>query len=680
MKSFLGVALCCLLVASALSQSTGVRRFITPEDLWKLKRVGAPSMHTEGTWVAVEVTTFNIEKDDSTSEVWLLSTDGKTQKQLTRSGGKNSTPKWSPDGKLIAFTSKRTGDERPQIYTMAIDGGEAKRVSELPDVPTSIKWSGDSKTIYCLMQSYPGASSDADHRKGEEAAKQPKSKAVVIDDAQYRYWDKWQTDGKRPVVMAVNIESGKHDYLLKGTKLCVYHNEPSEAYYDVSPDGKTLCYVSDSSKEYGRDINLDLYTRDLTNGQSEPVLITQDNTANDSYPAFSPDGKTIAFTRQKIKYFYADRARLCAYDISGKTTKVLTEEYDRTCTTPQWLADGNRIACEIESDGKMGIGFIDSKTGKVMYPPEKVSERSISFAKTKRMAAYLRSSFDEPPRVYVHGPGGEPLPIESFNENYTSIWTMGKYEVKTFKGADDKDIQMFLVYPPYFDASKKYPLVQMVHGGPHNAFLNDFSFRWNPQVWAAQGWVIAIVNFHGSSGFGQQFTDSITGDLGTKPMLDIMKSTEWLEQQPWIDKSKIAAAGASYGGYMMAWLNGHTDKFKTMVCHAGVYNWHSMMASDIVLGRNRSLGAFPWDDPTIADKQTPQRFAKNFKTPTLVLHGEKDYRVPLTQGMEYYNTLRQKGVPSRFVYFPDENHWILKPQNSLLWHREVFGWLKKYLD
>jgi len=236
---------------------------------------------------------------------------------------------------------------------------------------------------------------------------------------------------------------------------------------------------------------------------------------------------------------------------------------------------------------------------------------------------------------------------------------------------------MFVVYPPNFDDSKKWPLVQMVHGGPHNAFQNDFSYRWNPQVWAAQGWVVAIVNFHGSSGFGQEFTDSITGDLGTKPMTDIMKATEFLCAKPWIDKNRVAAAGASYGGYMMAWLNGHTDIFKTMVCHAGVYNWHSMLASDVVKGRERSLGAPPWGDLTKVDQQSPQRFAANFKTPTLVVHGEKDFRVPITQGIEYYNTLRQKGVPTRFLYFPDENHWVLKPQNSLLWHKEVFAWISK---
>jgi dipeptidyl aminopeptidase/acylaminoacyl peptidase len=238
---------------------------------------------------------------------------------------------------------------------------------------------------------------------------------------------------------------------------------------------------------------------------------------------------------------------------------------------------------------------------------------------------------------------------------------------------------MWVVYPPNFDPKKKWPLVQMVHGGPHNGITTDFSFRWNPQLWAAQGYVVGVVNFHGSSGFGQKFTDSITGDMGTKPLTDIMKATDWFIEQPWIDKDRMAAAGGSYGGYMMAWLNGHTDRFKALVCHAGVYNWHSMMASDVIKFRERALGAPPWEEMEKVDKQNAQRYAKNFKTPTLVVHGEKDYRVPVTQGLEYYNTLRQKGVPARLLYFPDENHWVLKAQNSRLWHKEVFAWLDRYV-
>ena len=294
---------------------------------------------------------------------------------------------------------------------------------------------------------------------------------------------------------------------------------------------------------------------------------------------------------------------------------------------------------------------------------------------------FLRSSFDRPAALCtVATDGGKPRKLDTLNEALTASWALGKVKNVTFKGADEDDVQMWIVYPPNFDDSKKWPLLQVVHGGPHGCIANDFSYRWNPQVFAAHGYVVSCVNFHGSSGFGQKFTDSITGDMSTKPFTDVMKGTDWMEAQAYIDKNRMAAAGGSYGGFMMSWLNGHTDRFKAMVCHAGVYNWHSMMASDFVRARERPLGVPPWGgDLDKIDRQNPQRFAKNFKTPTLVVHGEKDFRVPVTQGMEYYNTLRIKGVPTRLLYFPDENHWVLKPQNSRLWYREFFGWLDRYI-
>ena len=279
----------------------------------------------------------------------------------------------------------------------------------------------------------------------------------------------------------------------------------------------------------------------------------------------------------------------------------------------------------------------------------------------------------------VVDPPFETRRIDQFNTELTAKWDLGEVKDVTYKGADDEDVQMWIVHPPGFDATKKWPLLMVVHGGPHNGITTDFHFRWNLHLLASKGYVVACPNFHGSTGFGQRFTDSITGDMATKPFIDIMKATDYMIATGYIDKERMAAAGASYGGYMMAWMNGHTDRFKAMICHAGVFNWHTQMASDIVRSRERALGALPWGDIAKIDRQSPQRFAANFKTPTLVIHGEKDFRVPINNGFEYFNTLRLKGVPTRLVYFPDENHWVMKPQNSRLWHREVFAWLEKYI-
>ncbi|MFT3878409.1 MAG: S9 family peptidase [Gemmatales bacterium] len=736
-------------------QGQEAKRPITAEDLLKVKRIGAPSTSPDGQWAVVDVSTITPGTNDSTSELWLLSTDGKTQKQLTRSGGRNSSPKWSPDGQSIAFLSQRAGDEVTQIYVISPEGGEARRVSKMPMAPFGIKWGADSKTIYCTAWTWLDTPCDTTYNRRVKELKEGKTQAYIIEEGTFRYWDRWIADGKRPVVWSVDVTNGQHRNLLAHCQKHLPPYEASEKDYDVSPDGKELAFVSENVKVLGLDTNHDIYTLDLTNKEAEAKNITSDNAANDTNPVYSPDGKNLAFLRQTVKFFYADRFRLMLRNNATGTTKELTASLDRSCGNPVWLPDNNRIAVEIEDSGITNIGFV-TVDGKIMRPKEPVSEHAISFAmgnskqvsklegeildsqlsaaqnavdvytkevphqkrvgsesdvdlaiarleqakqnlialklkkinvegkglvgqpqKAPRVGVYQVSSFDQPITIMAHRPGSQPLKLEHFNDALVAEWKLGRVENLTFKGADDKNVQMFVIYPPNFDANKKWPLVQMVHGGPHNAFQNDFSYRWNPQVWAAQGWVIAIVNFHGSSGFGQDFTDSITGDMGTKPMTDIMKATEFLCAKPWIDKNRVAAAGASYGGYMMAWLNGHTELFKTMVCHAGVYNWHSMMASDMVRGRARALGAAPWGDLSKIDQQSPQRFAANFKTPTLVVHGEKDFRVPITQGIEYYNTLRQKGVPTRFVYFPDENHWVLKPQNSLLWHKEVFAWLSK---
>ncbi len=653
------------------------RRPMTFEDLWKVRRPGPPSVSPDGKWAVVELTSYDLEKNDSSSELWLLSSDGKAQKRLTTAPGKNSSPKWSPDGKQIAFLSKRVGDEHPQIYVIAPAGGEARRVSRMPMPPSALKWGPDGKTVYCVGWTWPGADDETYRRKDREL-KEGKVKAYVIDDALFRYWDRWLADGRRPTVFAVDVATGKHRDVLAGTGLHLPPTEPSASDYDVSPDGKEICFVADSLKKPGLDNNPDLFTLKL-DGKGTPKNITADNVGSDTQPAYSPDGKWIAFVRSTVKHFTTDCQKLTLHDRATGKSRALTLALDRSCSGPRWLPESTDVLCGIENEGYVNLSRVDVTGGEVVRMEGRYTDGSHDVARDAKTVVFLRTSFDLPPAVYARRVGHPAQPIESFNDEIVSCWKLGKVESVTFKGAGDDDVQMWLIYPPDFDPNKKWPLVHIVHGGPHIGVTTAFSFRWNPQLWAAQGYVVAVVNFHGSSGFGKAFADSITGDLGTKPGIDVLKATDWLEKKPWIDKDRMACAGASFGGYMMAWLNGHTDRFKAMVCHAGVYSYHGQMASDVVYSRERALGAFPWNDLARVDLQSAQRYAKNFKTPTLVLHGERDYRVPVTHGLEYFMTLKLKGVPARLVYFPDENHWVLKPQNSRLWHREVFAWLEKYI-
>ncbi len=657
-------------------QEKDSKRPITLEDLWKIQRLAKPAISPDGQWVAQEVASHSMDDNTSTTALWLLSADGKTQRTLTSHKGSNTSPVWSPDGGAIAFLSKRAGDV-PQIYLIAPGGGEARQLTKLPMAPSSLKWSADGKTIYCVVNVWPDTPDVESYRKKEKAAKDDKVQAYIIDDAMYRVWDKWIADGKRPVVFAIDAATGAPTNLFAHTKRTL-HVTTSD--YDVSPDGKEICFVSETAKQLGMDFNSDLYVMP-TDGSAEPKNITTDNPAADAHPVYSPNGQGIAFLRQSVKYFYADRSRIALHDRSTGKNREITTTFDRTCANPQWAADSNGIYFEAEDKGYYRLFAVSVKGEDVTALTAGFTDQSLSLSRNGKQIAFLRSNFGIPPALFTIAlPMVKPPErVDRFNDKLRGEWNLGETKEVTFKGADDADVQMWIVYPPNFDANKKWPLLQIVHGGPHNGITTDFHYRWNLHLFASKGYVVSTINFHGSSGFGQKFTDSITGDMATKPFTDVMKGTDWLEKQPYIDKNRIAAAGASYGGYMMAWLNGHTDRFKAMVCHAGVYNWHSMMASDIVRSRERPLGAMPWGDIAKIDKQSPERFAAGFKTPTLVMHGEKDFRVPITQGFEYYNTLRIKGVPSRLVYFPDENHWILRPQNARLWHREFFAWFDKHI-
>jgi dipeptidyl aminopeptidase/acylaminoacyl peptidase len=665
-------SLCLVLPLHAQSE----KRPITFEDVWKVQRLGKPAISPDGQWVAVEVTRFDLEADSSTSNIWLLSTDGKTQKQLTNFKGKNSGPAWSYDGKQIAFISKRSGDV-PQIHLISPEGGEARQLTYLPMAPGGLEWGRDGKSIFCVVNTWPRMADDDEYRKREKERKDSKVQAFIIEDALYRIWDTWIADGKRPVVFRVNLATGKHENLFAKTDLFLPPVYADAGSYDVSPDGKTIAFTAESTKEIGTDFNADIYEMPI-DPFGEPKNLTHENAGNDTAPAYSPDGGKLAYLRQTMRFFYADRNRLMVFNRASMVSEEWTKSVDRSVSSPCWTPKGDGVVVDVEDKGYhriLGVGGPD----KIIDFTKGHSDTAPAIAADVKVCAFLRTTFDFPHQVWVFSPAKEPMRIDRFNDGLVKQWDLGPTKEVYFKGADDEPVQMWIVYPPRFDAKKKWPLIQFVHGGPHNGIPTDFHYRWNMHLLASKGYVVSCVNFHGSSGYGQKFTDSITGDMATKPYYDVMKGTDWMESKPYIDKDRMVAVGASYGGYMMAWINGHTDRFKAMVCHAGVYNWHSMMASDIVRSRERPLGALPWGDLTKIDVQSPQRYAGSFKTPTLVTHGERDFRVPIGQGMEYYNTLRLKGVPTRFVYFPDENHWILKPQNARLWTREFFAWIDRYV-
>jgi dipeptidyl aminopeptidase/acylaminoacyl peptidase len=408
--------------------------------------------------------------------------------------------------------------------------------------------------------------------------------------------------------------------------------------------------------------------------------LTSDSSLSDGGPRYSPDGRHLAWTSYNVKRAFNDQGRLTLYERRTGRVRRLASRLDRATSKLAWAPDAKSLFLLVEDRGRHGLhrlGLSDSLPTPVA-PTGTVGGFALS--RDGKRIAFDRATLSYPPALFAIGRDGRgERSIETLNRVLLSRATLGTTREFTIKGWGGHPVQVWVTYPPRFDPKRKWPLLHSIHGGPHAAHLDGWHFRWNTQVFAAKGYVVVGVNYHGSSGFGQQWLETITGDYGTREYADTEAATDFMLQQGYIDRDRLSASGGSYGGYMVAYMNGHTDRYKTYVCHAGCYDWVSMMATDGYRFFAKELGAFHWDNPARVMKQSPHHYARRMKTPTLVIHGELDYRVPATQALQYYNTLRARKVPARLVYFPDENHWILKPQNSRLWYREFFAWVKRYV-
>ncbi len=405
--------------------------------------------------------------------------------------------------------------------------------------------------------------------------------------------------------------------------------------------------------------------------------LTPDNPADDANPLYSPDGKWLAYTRKAIPTFYADTQKLVLRSRRDGTTRTLAADFDRSAEGLVWTPDGKALYGSIDDAATRRVYRFDVATGAATPLTRAGDFASLAVAGKPAVLVATRQSFSEPPAlVRVDLKTGDPARLSTSNDELLGQVSLGKVESVTYAGANGAPIQMWVVYPPGFDPAKKYPLFLLLHGGPHNGITDAWTYRWNAQVFAGWGYVVAWHNFHGSSGFGQQFTDSINPDQATLPYGDTIKAAEWFMAKPWIDTERMVAGGGSYGGYLATTLLGREHPFKALIAHAAVYNEYTQIGSDY--GAEKARFYQYWEKPAEFQANSPHMAAANFKTPTLVIHGQLDQRVPVNHGMELFNTLQTKGIPSKFVYFPDENHWVLKPQNSLFWYEQVKDWVTHY--
>ena len=640
------------------------------------------------------LTSFSMEDNKSASSLWLFSTLGGAPRRLTACGEKDGAPRWSPDGRWIAFTAKREQegkkDAEPQLYLIAPDGGEAHRAAEVATGVEAFRWCPDGRRLVFVSWVWPEAKGAKGQAKALAAFKERKESAYVTSEAQYRWWDRNLPMGRVARLHLLELgpnraadKAGKVRDLFEGTPYELTRADPDANCFDVAPDGRRAVFAFDPAPEKRADGRYALAEIELKSGKVR--VIAQDADWDFGHPRYSPDGHRIAFTASHQAVKHTMPAQLAVWERESGRWEVVSAEWDHEVHAPlHWEDDGQALLFMAEQRGRTHLWRFDL--------PDRRAEIALrggwvgGFDKAAGTLVALHDTASHPARLLAQLPGAEPKRIEHFNDALLAGLEMGHVEEMWIQGAAASPgargdpVQVWITYPPGFDPKKTYPLLHQIHGGPHTGPGDNWHYRWNTQVFAARGYLVASVNYHGSSGFGYAFKDSITQRWGALELQDVEAATDVLLKKPFVDPKRVFAAGGSYGGYMVAWMNGHVapGRYRAYICHAGCFDWVAMFADDAWAWHAKELGAWYWDDMSKPHSQSPHAFAAGMSTPTLVIHGALDYRVPDAQGLAYYNTLKARGVDARLVWFPDENHWILKPRNSRLWYQEFFGWLERH--
>ncbi len=664
-------------------------RPLTVDDLWQLQRLGPPSLSPDGAQSVCAVNGFSMDDNTGRSALWLLSTLGGAPRPLTHCGDKDGQPRFSPRGDRVGFIARREQqgikDETPQFYLIPVDGGEARRVGEVATGVDAFRWCPDGKRIVFVSWVWPALKGSAAQARAMKAFKARKTTGYATSEAQYRHWDHFTPAGRVPRLHLMDLASGRVRDLFEGSDYALTRADPDAHCFDISPDGRRVVFAFDPAPEKRIDGRYALAELELRSGRFETMV---QNIAWDvGAPRYSPDGERIAFiaSHQAVKHTMPGQLAVCR---RGEPFDLVSGEWDHEVQAPlQWESDGQALLFTAEARGRRHLWRFDieQRRAEVVVAGGWVQ----GFDKTAGTLVTVADAADHPARMHAHLPGEAARRIETFNDALMSRITLGRHEELSITGALGDAVQVWLFYPPGFNPKRKYPLLQVIHGGPHTAVGDNWHYRWNNALFAAQGGdagqgqVVAAVNFHGSTGFGYAFLDSITQRWGELELQDIEAATTELLKRPYIDPRRVYASGGSYGGFMVAWMNGHVPggaggRYAAYVCHAGCFDWTAMFADDAWSWHAKELGGWYWDDLARINAQSPHAFAGAMNTPTLVIHGALDYRVPDAQGLAYYNTLKARGIAARLLWFPDENHWILKPQNARQWHQEFSGWLRAH--
>ena len=680
MKRFV-VSLSIVVLALGASVSAQERRF-TVDDLLKVRRVADPQVSPKNDFVAYTITDMDKAANHGVTQIYLVPLGGGEPRQLTNDEHSSASPRWSPNGEKLAFIRE------DQIWTIDVSNGALKKISNISTGAGDPAWSPDGNWIAFPSDVYPECKDDDCNKKRADQISQTKVRAHFGDRLLYRHWKTWK-DGTRTHVFVISAAGGEARDLTPGDYDAPPFSLGGPADYAFSADSKELIFTSNHDKVEATSTNADLFLVSVKGGAAKNL--TAANHGYDGSAQFSPDGKYIAYRSQVTPGFESDRFRLVLYDRKTGTAKSLSESLDSSVDEFAFAPDSQSVYLTAEERGKEPIYNVSVSGGPLKKLVAEGFNGELHATADGKRLVFSRSSMTKPSEIYgANANGSSASALTAANDAFISPFHLRPAEEVHWTGAPgilgglSNNVSGWIIKPSNFSPNRRYPLVVLIHGGPQGAWNDNWGYRWNPQVFANAGYVVFAPNPRGSTGYGQQFVNEISGDWGGKVFIDIKNGVAQTAALPYVDKTRIGGAGASYGGYMVDWIEGHNDdprfQFKVLVSHDGVYNLTSMYgATEELWFPEWEFKGTPWTNKEMYERWSPHNFVPNFKTPILIITNELDYRVPVTEGLQMFTAVQRMGVESKLLVFPDEGHWVGKPQNSELWYKTVLGWLDKHL-
>ena len=658
-----------LLIIPVLAQN---KRPLTIEDMWSMKRIGSFDLSPDNKTIAFTVTAYNMEENKGNTDIYLINSDGSNLRALKNSKKNEGNPKFSPNGKHIAYSLDG------QAWICDLDGNNSKQITDIYSRASGFEWSHDGSKLLFVSSVYPDCKTQDCIKQRDKKQKESKVKAKVLTHLMYKSWNHWLGE-KRDHLFVYDLKTKKYTDLnsMKNNDVPPL-DLGSGNDYNFSPDDNDVSFTMNSEERVQNSTNNEIYAINLKTLKETKV---SQSLGADAQPVYSPDGKYIAFTSMRRAGFEADRKELTLYNRKTGKLKNITPKFDRSIGQMVWSPDSKEIYFTSANEIYNSIYKINVETGKVNMILKEHVNGSLVLSPDGKTIYFKQQRSKLPYEIFsINSDGSNVKQITHLNSELLSKIEMISIETFWSKGAGGKEVQSILVKPPFFDASKKYPMIFLIHGGPQGHWTDDFHYRWNIQLFASKGYVIVAPNPRGSVGYGQQFTDEISRDWGGKVYADLMNAYDYaLANFNYIDKKNTFAAGASYGGYMVNWIEGHTNRFNALVSHDGVFNTESMWGTTEELWFPEwEFGGTPWENRALYEKWSPHRFIHNAKTPMLIVHGANDFRVAEEQSFQLFTSLQRLGVPSKLIYYPDEYHFVTKPQNARLWWNSIFDWFEKY--